>query len=617
MGAGAGEDATVRIQRYMDQLFREYRTVLTQCRGADGEKKAVVFWDVVVLTTFDERQRRSFLQQLQPYRDRLPPGTVLEVISDPDGTKLGNGGSTLHVLQHLHYLLGEQKLHSSRVLIIHSGGSSQRLPSYSAQGKIFSPVPVRGLVAGNVAVMLDIKLSLYLPFCRVMPAGVLVTCADDIETYNLPPHWPSQQDAARLHSCDVVALAHPSDLLTGEGHGVYVLQPAHRQGVVVSVESVLEVLQKPSQEAMRCKGAVITADDGSEMVYSDSIFWMSERVYKSLLSWYSLNSPLKQELDAYAHFLPCFGDRMQASAPADKSNGKLSVDAEKRDFRSEMSDILKKFSFNVIVLNESRFYHLGSMKEYIDHFTNIQNFRSELNISDNEHTNLTRPWMLTDVDTTGSSEQSQLNRIIIGTFFKNESCRIKITREDHAVVEWSNIGMPLTMPNNVIVSNCEIDTCPEVQFTSSSLKLFENCLYHTVPIKESGARFYVTIILNITDNIKHSCADISGIKYFGESLANVLLSCVHYRNGEIVPDDKKLSLWNVRLFPRGSTPVDSFWRSFYLVNCLLHATEKQPMQVSVTLNSKEKLYSLEEVLQLKNLDALLADREDLMTKIRQ
>ena len=41
--------------------------------------------------------------------------------------------------------------------------------------------------------MLDVKLALYLPFLQVLGPGVLVTCADDIETYHLPHSWPLPQ----------------------------------------------------------------------------------------------------------------------------------------------------------------------------------------------------------------------------------------------------------------------------------------------------------------------------------------------------------------------------------------------------------------------------------------
>lgn len=53
-------------------------------------------------------------------------------VSDP-------AGATLEVLRYLHEQEGS--FDSLRVLVIHSGGDSKRVPQYSALGKLFSPVP--------------------------------------------------------------------------------------------------------------------------------------------------------------------------------------------------------------------------------------------------------------------------------------------------------------------------------------------------------------------------------------------------------------------------------------------------------------------------------------------
>lgn len=58
-----------------------------------------------------------------------------------------------------------------------------------------------------------------------------------------------------LQEADVVALAHPSSLAVGEGHGVYVVKDG--KGLISTcVQECIEVLQKPSQSAMREADAV-------------------------------------------------------------------------------------------------------------------------------------------------------------------------------------------------------------------------------------------------------------------------------------------------------------------------------------------------------------------------
>ena len=52
--------------------------------------------------------------------------------------RVGSGGATLSVLK---WLAENGGWEGKRVLVIHSGGDSKRVPQYSALGKLFSPVP--------------------------------------------------------------------------------------------------------------------------------------------------------------------------------------------------------------------------------------------------------------------------------------------------------------------------------------------------------------------------------------------------------------------------------------------------------------------------------------------
>uniref|UniRef100_A0A8B9QVP3 GDP-fucose pyrophosphorylase domain-containing protein n=1 Tax=Anas platyrhynchos TaxID=8839 RepID=A0A8B9QVP3_ANAPL len=110
--------------------------------GAGRAVRHGQFWDLVAITAADAEQERAFRRQLAAKlaRGELPRGVRYHVFVDPPGHKIGNGGSTLHVLQCLENLYGD-KWTSFIVLLIHSGGYSQRLPNASALGKIFTALP--------------------------------------------------------------------------------------------------------------------------------------------------------------------------------------------------------------------------------------------------------------------------------------------------------------------------------------------------------------------------------------------------------------------------------------------------------------------------------------------
>ncbi|KYO36853.1 fucose-1-phosphate guanylyltransferase [Alligator mississippiensis] len=139
------------------------------------------FWDVVVITAADKKQESAYRKQLSEKlrRKELPLGVDYHVFVDPPGQKIGNGGSTLHVLQCLEELYGD-KWASLTIILIHSGGYSQRLPNASALGKIFTALPF----GTPVYQMLELKLAMYIDFPTHMKPGILITCADDIELYS-------------------------------------------------------------------------------------------------------------------------------------------------------------------------------------------------------------------------------------------------------------------------------------------------------------------------------------------------------------------------------------------------------------------------------------------------
>ena len=94
------------------------------------------------ITDFEEVVRLDteyISKQIADRQNFLPRGTKFIAIPDRDGRRVGSGGATLEVLRYLHEQEGS--FDSLRVLVIHSGGDSKRVPQYSALGKLFSPVP--------------------------------------------------------------------------------------------------------------------------------------------------------------------------------------------------------------------------------------------------------------------------------------------------------------------------------------------------------------------------------------------------------------------------------------------------------------------------------------------
>ena len=94
-------------------------------------------WDYVILTASNEQQSEEFRKQIEERKKLLPTGTKFVAISDRGGKRVGSGGATLEVLKYLYEQ--EESFEGLRVLVIHSGGDSKRVPQYSAWKELGKP----------------------------------------------------------------------------------------------------------------------------------------------------------------------------------------------------------------------------------------------------------------------------------------------------------------------------------------------------------------------------------------------------------------------------------------------------------------------------------------------
>ena len=200
---------------------------------ASLKPNAKLGWDVCVLTASDERQANMYRGQLEWRRttNLLPSQTRFLVIADPDGQRIGSGGATLRVLAQL--AREDDTLTGKRILIIHSGGDSRRLPICSATGKLFARVP-RVLPDGRASTVFDeFLIGLSGLSSASLPPGVLVASGDVLLVFD------HLQISFQRGGVIGVAAAAPVEM--GLRHGVYVHgDSAHR---------VQAYLHKPSAKS--------------------------------------------------------------------------------------------------------------------------------------------------------------------------------------------------------------------------------------------------------------------------------------------------------------------------------------------------------------------------------
>ncbi|XP_006775976.1 PREDICTED: fucose-1-phosphate guanylyltransferase [Myotis davidii] len=586
--ARANVPASLSLREATQRKLRRF----SELRGkpvAAGE-----FWDIVAITAADEKQELAYKQQLSEKlkKKELPLGVQYHVFVDPAGAKIGNGGSTFCALRHLEKLYGD-KWNYFTILLIHSGGYSQRLPNASALGKIFTALPF-----GNpIYQMLELKLAMYIDFPSHMNPGILVTCADDIELYSV-----GESEFIRFDKPGFTALAHPSSLTVGTTHGVFVLEPSNcLEYSDLEYRCCHRFLHKPSIERMCqfnavCRPRNFSQQDlsggdtaslkfESEYVYTDSLFYMDHKSAKKLLAFYENIGTLNCEIDAYGDFLQALGPGATVEYTRNTSNV-TKEESELVEMRQRIFHLLKGTSLNVVVLNNSKFYHIGTTEEYLCHFTSASSLKSELGL------------------------QSIAFSIspAVPECFGNTSCIIQSILDSRcsvspgSVVEYSRLGPDVSVGENCIISGSFIITTavlPAYSFVCS------------LSLKMNGHLKYSTMAFGVQDNLKRNVktlSDIKSLQFFGVCF----LSCLDIWNlkvtQELFSGNKTcLSLWNARIFPVCTSLNDSVTTSIKMLNAVQSKS-------AFSLNNY-KLLSIEEMLAYKDVEDMITYREQIFLEI--
>ena len=84
------------------------------------------YWNYIIITASNNYQAEGYKKQIEERKEFLPKRTKFLVIPDENNEGVGSGGATLTVIRHMKKL--EKKLNDLRILVIHSGGHSKRVP---------------------------------------------------------------------------------------------------------------------------------------------------------------------------------------------------------------------------------------------------------------------------------------------------------------------------------------------------------------------------------------------------------------------------------------------------------------------------------------------------------
>ena len=316
-----------------------------------------IIWDYVVLTASNEEQASIYRSEIE-YRLRLkqlPGRTKYLVLPDPGGKRVGSGGATLNVLKAI--AEREQKDDTNffkglRVLVIHSGGDSKRIPQYSTCGKLFSPVP-RVLPNGQASTLFDEFMVTTSMIPGRMQEGMLIMSGDVLLLFN------ALQIDTQFNGAAAISIK--EDVDTGKNHGVFLGDEK---------ENVKKFLHKQTVETLAELGAVnrqhqVDLDTGAIL--------MDRHMLKSLYSLISTDNKIdtakfdefvneKARISFYGDFLyPLAADSTLEEYKKEAPEGEMCE--ELLSCREKIWEVLKDYQLKLICLSPAEFIHFGTTRE--------------------------------------------------------------------------------------------------------------------------------------------------------------------------------------------------------------------------------------------------------------
>ncbi|MBQ9964989.1 MAG: bifunctional fucokinase/L-fucose-1-P-guanylyltransferase [Clostridia bacterium] len=306
-------------------------------------------WDYVVLTASNDAQAKAYEAQIEHRLAAgvLPQSTTYAVVPDPEGKRCGSGGATLAVLRYIAEREGKDALSKLRILCIHSGGDSKRVPQYSACGKIFSPVP-RTLPDGRRSTLFDEFMYGMSGVPSRIANGLLVCSGDVLLLFNA-----LQLD---FYGDGAAALSIKEKVQTGKNHGVFL---GNTEG------NVERFLHKQSVETLETMGAVdkngnVDIDTGA-VIFSGKLV---EKLYTLVDTPEKFDALVNDHvrLSFYADFLYPLAKGSTLDAFYNETpEGDFSP--ELRQAREQIWNALHGYPLKLVRFSPAAFLHFGTTNE--------------------------------------------------------------------------------------------------------------------------------------------------------------------------------------------------------------------------------------------------------------
>jgi fucokinase len=477
-------------------------------------------WDYLILTASNALQAWAYEDQLQARRELglLPQVREAFVAPDLEGRRIGSGGSTLwclvEVLRRERERRGidftgsgaiQQALNNLRILIVHAGGDSRRLPAYGPCGKIFVPLP-----GASEAPLPPALFDRLVPAFLALPEGipgtgqVVVAAGDALIRFDA--------GSVEFLQPGLIALGCYATPEEASRHGVF----CTGAGGAVSL-----YLQKPSIETQQAAGAL---DACGRSLLDIGVMHMDAATAAALLSAFGVEprgegsldfTPqarrriLQHGVDLYREICCALG--RAATLEHYTRGARKSGSTWPRKLLAQAFPALSAIPFCVQLVPACKFLHFGSTQQLIE---------SGLALAA-EDRSLPPSSTLLVVNSTVSGQGR-----VSGTHSWVEGCRItsRLALSGRNVIVGVDVNEPLALPR-------------------------EACLEVLPGRSRGGENVYFVRCYGVHDTFKHSLLEDG--QFCGRPLLS-WLGAAGVQPDEVwsgVEHPAERSLWNARIFP--------------------------------------------------------------------
>jgi fucokinase len=523
-------------------------------------------WQYLIITAANEPQAAAFDLQIQSRRrdGRLAGVREVFVLPDAGGRRIGSGGSTLLCLAEVLRREGvaesvpadpeiaETILRRLRILIVHAGGDSRRLPAYSPCGKIFVPLP-GDTSRGPTPTIFDRLIPAFLALPETAPGAgqVVVASGDALLLFDSAGIDLSREGITALGS-----RVSPEEAAR---HGVFCPNP---DGTVRCY------LQKPGVDEQAKMGAI--GQDGRS-VLDIGVMSMDGRAGAVLLRAFGTASAREtiaaHGIDLYREICCALGT--EATFPHYLASARSSGSKVEEPVLAELFDILRPIPLNLQALDRCGFLHFGTTRQLID---------SGLDLVTRERGAAPANGMLT------MTSEVAIGAGIVGTDCWVEGCRL------HA---------PLILQRRNVVVGIDV---------REPLELPEGACLDVAPgFDRQGRKVWFVRYYGIEDTFKQGVR--KGATFCGRPLADWLQrvgagsACVWDAG---IPEEEQ-TLWNARVFP-----AEEEHEAYPRWRWMLHVEHATPEQKRMFLEADR--YSSAEIAVRVDQSAFHARREAIASR---